>query len=256
MRRVFLRCCVVVWQALRLCAVVLLCLQMSCVAMGINMEDFKSDGPKVSVDKTVCGKISGIVYEFPRDYVIYWPEYEGKSSWEPGFIDNKKGCEDNFRSLYMAMTWPEMQPESFAKVTSFDFDGLSVALEPWRYGEGGLRRLLKSYLQRTPEEEIERAQYDGDLGLYFLRGVDALYPDQPEGFFWLEKDGRMQYIGHCSWVKRKSGFTRCYIKFLLPVGGAVVDVEFLWGRLGEWREIVSKVEDFVLRGIKVEVSDD
>lgn len=85
----------------------------------------------------VCGKISGVVYELPRKYVIYWPEYEGKSSWEPGFTNNKKGCGANLVSLYMAMSWPEMQPVSYGEATSFSFDGISVAIEPWPHGEAG-----------------------------------------------------------------------------------------------------------------------
>ncbi|MDH4549799.1 hypothetical protein [Pseudomonas sp. BN607] len=198
----------------------------------------------------VCGKISGVVYELPRKYVIYWPEYEGKSSWEPGFTNNKKGCGANLVSLYMAMSWPEMQPVSYGEATSFSFDGISVAIEPWPHGEAGLRKQLQHYLRETPAPLVQASKLNEDLGLNFLEGVDSAFPNQRKGFFWLEAKGRMQYIGYCNWVEHKANYSRCYLEFLMPGDNAIVNVEFLWGRLGEWHNIVLTVGEFFLNAVK------
>lgn len=172
----------------------------------------------------VCGKISGVVYELPRKYVIYWPEYEGKSSWEPGFTNNKKGCGANLVSLYMAMSWPEMQPVSYGEATSFSFDGISVAIEPWPHGEAGLRKQLQHYLRETPAPLVQASKLNEDLGLNFLEGVDSAFPNQRKGFFWLEAKGRMQYIGYCNWVEHKANYSRCYLEFLMPGDNAIVKI--------------------------------
>ncbi|MCE0861720.1 hypothetical protein LU674_004215 [Pseudomonas alloputida] len=198
----------------------------------------------------VCGKISGVVYELPRKYVIYWPEYEGKSSWEPGFTNNKKGCGANLLSLYMAMSWPEMQPVSYGEATSFSFDGISVAIEPWPHGEAGLRKQLQHYLRETPAPLVQASKLNEDLGLNFLEGVDSAFPNQRKGFFWLEAKGRMQYIGYCNWVEHKANYSRCYLEFLMPGDNAIVNVEFLWGRLGEWHNIVLTVGEFFMNAVK------
>lgn len=198
----------------------------------------------------VCGKISGVVYELPRKYVIYWPEYEGKSSWEPGFTNNKKGCGANLVSLYMAMSWPEMQPVSYGEATSFSFDGISVAIEPWPHGEAGLRKQLQHYLRETPAPLVQASKLNEDLGLNFLEGVDSAFPNQRKGFFWLEAKGRMQYIGYCNWVEHKANYSRCYLEFLMPGDNAIINVEFLWGRLGEWHNIVLTVGEFFMNAVK------
>lgn len=198
----------------------------------------------------VCGKISGVVYELPRKYVIYWPEYEGKSSWESGFTNNKKGCGANLVSLYMAMSWPEMQPVSYGEATSFSFDGISVAIEPWPHGEAGLRKQLQHYLRETPAPLVQASKLNEDLGLNFLEGVDSAFPNQRKGFFWLEAKGRMQYIGYCNWVEHKANYSRCYLEFLMPGDNAIVNVEFLWGRLGEWHNIVLTVGEFFMNAVK------
>lgn len=198
----------------------------------------------------VCGKISGVVYELPRKYVIYWPEYEGKSSWEPGFTNNKKGCGANLLSLYMAMSWPEMQPVSYGEATSFSFDGISVAIEPWPHGEAGLRKQLQHYLREIPAALVQASKLNEDLGLNFLEGVDSAFPNQRKGFFWLEAKGRMQYIGYCNWVEHKANYSRCYLEFLMPGDNAIVNVEFLWGRLGEWHNIVLTVGEFFMNAVK------
>lgn len=228
----------------------LLCLSLVWLLVAVAVTPTWAPKKFTTPNPMVCGKISGVVYELPRKYVIYWPEYEGKSSWEPGFINNKKGCDANLVSLYMAMTWPEMQPVSYGEATSFSFDGISVAIEPWLHGEAGLRRQLQHYLRETPVAEIKAAKFNQDLGLNFLVGVDSAFPSQRKGFFWLESKGRMQYIGYCNWVEHKASYSRCYLEFLMPGESAVVNVEFLWGRLEEWRGIASRVGEFFVNSVR------
>lgn len=201
----------------------------------------------------VCGKVSGVVYELPRRYVIYWPEDEGKSSWEPVFINIKKGCGANLASLYMAMSWPEMQPVSYGEATSFRFDGISVAIGPWLHGEAGLRKQLQHYLRETPAALVKASKLNEDLGLNFLEGVDSEFPNRRKGFFWLEAKGRMQYIGYCNWVEPKVNYSRCYLKFLIPGGDAIVNVEFLWERLGECHNIALAVGEFFMNAARYRV---
>lgn len=43
-------------------------------------------------------------------HLLFWAEYEGKSSWKVGFIDNKKGCDANLTLLTLEMLWPSMKP--------------------------------------------------------------------------------------------------------------------------------------------------
>ncbi|MGA9664634.1 MAG: hypothetical protein WBQ92_23395, partial [Pseudomonas alloputida] len=168
----------------------------------------------------------------------------------PGFTNNKKGCGANLVSLYMAMSWPEMQPVSYGEATSFSFDGISVAIEPWPHGEAGLRKQLQHYLRETPAAVVQASKLNEDLGLNFLEGVDSAFPNQRKGFFWLETKGRMQYIGYCNWVEHKANYSRCYLEFLMPGDNAIVNVEFLWGRLGEWHNISLTVGEFFMNAVK------
>lgn len=242
------------WGALRLCsAAILIVLGFWFAAMIVISAPWKTR-ESVTADPMVCGTLSNVVYEFPRSYVIYWPEYEGKSSWEVGFTQNKKGCDANLRSLYMAMSWPEMQPVSHSQATSFSFDGISVAIEPWQHGEAGLRRQLHHYLRKTSVEKVKAVKFNEALGLNFLVGVDSAFPSNRKGFFWSESNERMQYVGHCNWVEYKSSYTRCYLEFLMPGEQSIVEVEFLWGRLAEWHNIVSGVSEFLVGGVKYGVS--
>lgn len=197
----------------------------------------------------VCGRISGVVYELPRKYVIYWPEYEGESSWEPGFVNNKKGCGANLVSLYMAMSWPEMQPVPYGEATSFSFGGLTVAVEPWVHGATGLKKRLKSYLRATPITAVEQATYEPSIGMTYVEGVSRVFPEDKQDFFWLEKDGRMQYIVYC--VRAYDEYNSyCDLKFVLSGGDALVSVKFLRGKLGEWRSMVNRVEEFLKRSVR------
>jgi len=136
-----------VWGALRIFSGVIVVLLGSYFVFAVVISKPWETVERVPVDPKVCGRMSGVVYEFLRGYVVYWPEYEGKSSWEVGFIENKKGCSANFVSLYMAMSLPELNAVSFHEATSLDFTGAKVGIEPWSYGEVGLRRKLDNYLK-------------------------------------------------------------------------------------------------------------
>jgi len=238
-----------VWGALRICSgVIVVVLVFSFVVAIVTSRSWEAV-TRAEVDPLVCGAMSGIVYEFPRNYVIYWPEYEGKSSWEVGFTENKKGCGANLVSLYMAMSWPELKPVSFGAATAFHFSGVTVAIEPWVQGEAGLKRILEVYLRGTPLDVREKAVYEKNLRMNFVEGINIAQPDRKEDFFWGEEGGRLKYVVYCvrGYVESHSF---CNLKFELPGKEILVSVRLLRANFSEWRRVVSSVEGFLLRGVK------
>jgi hypothetical protein len=143
--------------------------------VGVVFFSYYSVGVSFAED-VVCGKLNGHVIEVSRDYFAFWPEYEGKSSWEKGFIHNKKGCDANLVSVPMVMTWPGMLPANHTTyfVQALEFEGLSLKLVPLGRPSEDMRYLLESYLEGTPRERKENVVFD--------EGVDLLYVDGMTGF--------------------------------------------------------------------------
>ncbi|WP_416468019.1 hypothetical protein [Pseudomonas sp. LFS044] len=240
-----------VWGALRIVSGVVVVALASYFVLTVVISKPWETVERVPVDPKVCGRMSGVVYEFLRGYVVYWPEYEGKSSWEVGFIENKKGCNANFVSLYMAMSLPELNAVSFHEATSLDFTGAKVGIEPWSHGEVGLRRKLDNYLKNTPENIIAQKVYDKNIGMNFVEGVDRYSRGGKQDFFWVEEDGHMRYVAYC--VKGYWGQDSfCELKYLLPGADILVSLKILRGRLSEWRNIVALVNGFLLSAEKKE----
>ncbi|MEX6150446.1 hypothetical protein AB6G45_17200 [Providencia hangzhouensis] len=75
----------------------------------------------------VCGQFNRNIIEVPSKYVFPFAEYEGYSYFDPRFVENKKGCEANFRILPMRMSWPDLKP--FSEV-SHDVRMIEVYVEP------------------------------------------------------------------------------------------------------------------------------
>ncbi|WP_434518411.1 hypothetical protein [Pseudomonas sp. NFX1] len=241
--------CRATWCVLRICSGVLLLALGGCIVFGVVFsESWEVKGRRV-VDPMVCGKLSGLVYEFPREYMIYWPEYEGKSSWEPGFTENKKGCDANLVSLYMAMSWPEIKPVSFGEATSFSFTGVTTAIEPWVHGEAGLKKVLDVYLRATPVSVVEQATYDKHVELHHVEGVNSALPNHKEDYYWAQEGGRVKYVIACVRGYR-GGESFCSLKFLLADKRALVSLRFLRSQLKEWKRVASAVEGFILLGIR------
>ena len=175
----------------------------------------------------------------------------GKSSWEVGFSENKKGCNANFVALYMAMSLPELKPVSFHEATSLSFTGAKVGIQPWSYGEGGLRKTLDHYLKSTPENIIAQKVYDKDIGMNYVEGFDKYSRGGKQDFFWLEEEGRMRYVVYCiRGYRGQASF--CKFKYLLPGADVVVSLKILRSRLSEWKNIVALVDGFLLSAEKKE----
>ena len=107
---------VVVWSLLRIgAAVLLLIFYMPALFVWLSPQNLsKEDAERYKNYQppnplVTCGVISGTVLEVSRKYIMFWPEYEGKSSWEKGFIFNKKGCDANLRALDLTVSWPGFQ---------------------------------------------------------------------------------------------------------------------------------------------------
>ncbi|WP_272665376.1 hypothetical protein [Providencia sp. PROV174] len=56
----------------------------------------------------VCGQFNKNIIEVPSEYVFPFAEYEGYSYFDPRFIENKEGCDANFRELTLITHWPYM----------------------------------------------------------------------------------------------------------------------------------------------------
>lgn len=200
----------------------------------------------------VCGKLNGHVIKVSRKYSAFWPEYEGKSSWENGFIHNKKGCDASLVSLQMVMTWPEMMPANHTTyfVQALEFEGLGVKLEPLRRPNNDMRYALDFFLWRTPAQWKEHVRFDEDLGLLYVDGNDRVFTESLNRYYWLESGGEISIVFECLWLARENRLYTCEGRYVLEEIGALVSVDFTPEKMKAWREIVGAVRAFVLSKVK------
>lgn len=117
----------------------------------------------------VCGQFNGNIMEVSNKYVFPFAEYEGYSSFDPRFIENKKGCDANFRFLPMRMSWPEMKPVSGI---SDDDKMIEVNVEPFNGNPKNYLRDKKYVYEEMGSFKRKRDLfYDEDLELYFNEGT-------------------------------------------------------------------------------------
>ena len=245
------------WNSLRACAGLVLVLCVSSIGWFVYVglselpgKQIREAAKRAAAPKTLCGKIAGVVYEFPKAYEHLWAEYEGKSSWEVGFVDNKKGCDANFVSVPLAITWPEMAAASYSEASKFSFNGLLVQIVPNRHGANYLNNELTYLLSKTPREALVNAKYNYRLNLNFIRGGSTWFSEGEQGVFWREDNGVLRYVGSCEWLEQRQAYSRCLLYFLTSERGGVVSVEFLWGRIKDWESIAVSVKEYIKNHIK------
>ena len=215
----------------------------------------------------VCGKFNGHVMEVPKEYIIYWAEYEGKSSWTPGFTKNKKGCDANFTSLPMIASWPDMQPGDKSKwyKQGLRFEGLAISVEPYRRSDTDVAFMRDAYLRLRKYENktFDPVVYIDKLGLFFVKATRKLFRAEPQdrnspywfdktinGYYWSEVEGKVPVVFDCQWLPLEKRYYICEARFVMPEIGSLVEVIFTVEKLPQWRAIVSNTQQFLLSHIK------
>ncbi|CNF58843.1 Uncharacterised protein [Yersinia enterocolitica] len=215
----------------------------------------------------VCGKFNGHVMEVPKEYIIYWAEYEGKSSWTPGFTKNKKGCDANFTSLPMIASWPDMQPGDKSKwyKQGLEYEGLRIRVEPYRRADTDVAFMRDAYLRLRKYENktFDPVVYINELGLFFVKATRKLFRAEPQdrnspywfdktinGYYWAEVKGQVPVVFNCFWLPLEKRYYICDALFVMPEIGSLVEVTFTIEKLPQWRAIVSRTQQFLLSHIK------
>ena len=213
----------------------------------------------------VCGKFNGHVMEVPKEYIIYWAEYEGKSSWTPGFTKNKKGCDANFTSLPMIASWPDMQPGDKSKwyKQGLRYEGLRMRVEPFKRTDTDITFKRDFFLRKQNDRTFDPVIYIDKLGLFFVKATRKLFRAEPQdrnspywfdktinGYYWSEVEGKVPVVFDCQWLPLEKRYYICEARFVMPGIGSRVEVIFTVEKLPQWRAIVSSTQQFLLSHIK------
>ncbi|CNI81202.1 Uncharacterised protein [Yersinia pekkanenii] len=203
--------------------------------------------------------------EVPKKYIIYWAEYEGKSSWTPGFTKNKKGCDANFTSLPMIASWPDMQPGDKSKwyKQGLRYEGLRMRVEPFKRTDTDITFKRDFFLRKQNDRTFDPVIYIDKLGLFFVKATRKLFRAEPQdrnspywfdktinGYYWSEVEGKVQVVFDCQWLPLEKRYYICEAIFVMAEIGSLVRVSFTVEKLPQWRAIVNSTQQFLLSHIK------
>ncbi|HDN2513613.1 TPA: hypothetical protein P1K35_003845 [Providencia rettgeri] len=205
----------------------------------------------------VCGKFNNTIVEVPSDYVYTFAEYEGYSYFDPRFIENKKGCEANFRILPMRMSWSDLKPSN---EVSNDVKIIEVYVEPLKGDpEKYLSYRKHVYLDMGYLKRKGELYYDEELELYFnevsiefkhINGNKVDVNIIKYGYYWDEDNGEVNVLMECSWRQLDDSYRRCKLLSLMPEFGLKYSVSFEFSNLVNWETIQDKVRLFLSERIK------
>ncbi|UBX47988.1 hypothetical protein LDO51_12535 [Providencia alcalifaciens] len=203
----------------------------------------------------VCGKFSDTVIEVPSNYVYSFAEYEGYSYFDPRFLENKKGCDANFRVLPLVMSWPEMKP--FNKNENGKNKKLRFSIEPIDGDHKGYFEYKRYiYIERGEEKIKGDVSYDEKLNLYFnevkLKKMNKYIDPENDkyGYYWRVSNDEISDFFDCLWIPLDGRYSQCDGSFLIPKLGIKVEVIIKIEDLVIWNEIKSDVVHFIYKHIK------
>jgi len=245
-RKLLYRLYAVVWGALRVCASMLILMVALPAGWGGWQAEYWRMREAEKVDAVVCGKISGEVYEFSRLYFPFWPEYEGKSSFDTGFVNNNKGCDANLISIFLSMTWPGLEPadDNLIFRQGLEHEGLLVAVSPITPRDGFLRRQLDFLLRSSPKGLIALAEHDDLSRLNRVEGRDAVFEHHKKLIYWEGDLTRLSSVGYCKWRPALPNYYSCEMTYLVS-DNILVKVTMRPDKLEQWQDIRRSVDEFL-----------
>nr|WP_306804806.1 hypothetical protein [Providencia sp. PROV195] len=196
----------------------------------------------------VCGQFNKNIIEVPAEYVFPFAEYEGYSYFDPRFVENKKGCEANFRILPMRMSWPEMKPID----SNENIKIIRVSIEPLDGDVNGYleyKRYL--YLDRGEEKIKGEVLYDEKINLYFSdvelkrmkKNIDPEY--YKNRYYWELKNNDVNTLFECIWIPFRQEYSDCDAIFLIENIGVKVRLNMIFDDLIMWEEIKNDIVIFL-----------
>ena len=187
---------------------------------------------------------------------MFWPEYEGKSSWDKDFIFNKKGCDANLRALDLTVSWPGFKivksEDYFARQDEISI--LEITVAPLVKREDFMGRKLKFYAlarQGGGVLSAEDKSYEVELNLFSAERSDHAFTDLTNRYYWSEVNGELAVVFECHRARINNKLKDCKGYFLIDEFEAFVKVGFSFEELKYWREIVYRTKNFILSKVKI-----
>lgn len=195
--------------------------------------------------KMVCGRLSDRVIELSDEYLYFWPEYEGKSSWEPGFIDNEKGCDANLVSLNAEILWPSMEPSYTLELGPASTPGyVSIGLKTRQGFESGLAWRLNYLLDRGQVPEHRRNDFDESLGLYYVKHVAIPGTENSHDVYWARGPKGVPTLIECSRLVG-IGIYSCSHSWFFGERQPFITLNYAPELLPSWPQLEADIEEFI-----------
>lgn len=197
-------------------------------------------------ENVACGKMSGNVIEVPRAYLFFWPEYEGKSSWEKDFNKNKKGCDANLTSIAVETFWPEMSPAGEYTLEDDKKVGhVRIAIQPApRLRDGDLSEVLSRVLDWASVRNSNHHIFKEKLGLFYARGIRSAQLELGNDIYWHKEEGGVDTVIECLLLKDGVAY-KCSQQFYSFKLNALVELDYKPELLRSWREVAESVKVFI-----------
>ncbi|EPO5263439.1 hypothetical protein ACUBYX_000312 [Providencia rettgeri] len=227
-------------------------LLFSCIVNGENRPGF------------VCGQFNKNIIEVPSEYVFPFAEYEGYSYFDPRFIENKEGCDANFRELTLITHWPYMTSVDSKKKIHLEIDEktIRIILRPIREKDYSLTQKMRSYLNASYLGKRSQIFYDDDSELQYVDYFDEynisekLYSGErtqkKRTFFWFENENEVIAILECLWLPLENKYLSCNMSFSILEVRILAEVRFSFDKHKKWRDIMKETKIFVIDFIKDE----
>ncbi|WP_139134155.1 MULTISPECIES: hypothetical protein [Pseudomonadaceae] len=196
-----------------------------------------------------CGSLGGYELKVDKDYMFFWPTYEGRSDWDESKGPPSVGCDAKLSSMSLEAYWPGLSPAGGSPIElDKKTEHVSIKIESVvNRGDWD----LKNYLSLRDGGKMQADEYRAGLGLFHFRGADVNFRDREADYYWAVDDGGLvSTFIYCESIINKNSELCRQVQFI-PDMQASLTVRYRSNRLGSWKEITSDVLEFIKSNVEL-----
>lgn len=196
-----------------------------------------------------CGRFGSYEFKVNKDYLFFWPTYEGRSDWDKNKGPPPIGCDMKLSSMPLEAYWPGLSPAGGQSIGLDEKpEHVSIVIESVLNRD---RWDLIRYLKLSDGSRMRADEYREDLGLFHFRGVDTLFRDRDSDYYWaMDGNGLISTFIYCGPIKDKK-IEFCEQAQFIPGMQASLTIRYKSFRLNSWREIAGDVLEFIKDNVKL-----
>lgn len=152
------------------------------------------------------------------------------------------------------ISWPDMKviasPKEINKSNSINTIVINGSILKIKLLD--MKTIRDSYLAKGPNRKVTPVKYNNNTGMFYSK-VFRIPEKYTLVHYWKEVENKIPLLINCVPHHSNTAYMMCNIMFAMPQLNAIIDITFQQEHLPQWKEMVQRIEQYILSNITTQI---